>query len=125
MTCSCESSCIHRTNYPIQIPATSIYRGDAPDRNRVRLIVEDESGNPISLSDFGTAWQAVAVGTGVSVTLTCTEEDTNTLSVAFPDAASTMDLPGSLLYDVQATGGEIDPFTVFRGTFTVQGEVTP
>lgn len=115
-------------SFPIDLGTFPLYRGDAAGRNKVTITLKDSQDALVDLTVFGDTWTAQArefIESTEAIELTV--DDTNAadgvLEVSIPDDDSAA-LPWALVFDVQATGGTVDPITVFKGAFATDGEVT-
>jgi len=115
-------------SYPIDLGTFPLYRGDGAGRNQVGIHLQDVNEDPVDLSLFGDEWEAqarssYATNEAIDLDIDDTGAATGDLIVSIPDADSVA-LPRALVFDVQATGGGISPFTVFRGAFSTDPDVT-
>lgn len=116
------------SNWPVDLGTLPLYRGDAAGRNKVAITLVDNDDDPVDLTVFGDAWTSQARRTASSVTAIDLDVDDSdaadgVLVVSVPDEDSAA-LRGSLVFDVQVTGGTIDPLTLFAGKFSVDADVT-
>lgn len=116
------------SNWPVDLGTLPLYRGDAAGRNKVTISLVDDSDDPVDLTVFGDSWTSQARRGASSVDaidldVDDTDADEGVLVVSVPDEDSAS-LRGGLVFDVQVTGGTIDPLTLFAGKFSVTADVT-
>lgn len=115
--------------YPITVQQTiQIYRGDASVP--IKLLLTGPSG-PIPLDGFGDTWECqlkVAPDAGVAAEFIV--DDTHVadgyVTLESLSGEDTAALRAGEAYgaDVQASGGTLSPFTVWRLAFYVEGDYT-
>lgn len=112
--------------WPVALGTFPMYRGDASGRNKVVATLTDQNDAPVDLTPLGTTWRAAARdpdGLVITLTVDATNKATGVLVIAVPDGASA-GLADRLDFDVQVSGGPINPLTTYTGSFTAAGQVT-
>lgn len=116
------------SNWPVDLGTLPLYRGDAHGRNKVTITLTDNDDEPVDLTAFGDEWASQARANAASTaSIDLDVDDTGAedgvLVVSVPDEHAAA-LRGPLVFDVQVTGGSIDPLTLFAGKFSVGADVT-
>lgn len=116
-------------SYPIAIPdVPTIWRGDP---FVWQLTLQQANGSAQDLTPFGTTWAAslrtsIDAQTSVdfAVDVSALTSGIVKLSLTAVQTASMHRGKAAYGFDVQASGGSISPFTVWRGSVNVDGEYT-
>ena len=103
------------------------YLGDASGRNSVKLLLAGPDDVPIDITVFGEFWtaqlrQSPSDKNYIDLLVDDSEADQGVLVVSAPP--DSLKNAGDYIFDVQVTGGEISPFTVWRVSVPVVMDVT-